>query len=119
LNLGPWTVASTWVYASGNAYTAPESQYFLEMLDGEIVSYIHVGDKNSNRLPDYHRLDLSLSRKFENESMATEMGLSVFNVYNHKNIWYRQYNLNTIPISVTDVTMLGFTPTLFVQFNLK
>ncbi len=119
LNLGPWTFASTWVYASGNAYTAPESQYFLEMLDGEIVSYIHVGDKNSNRLPDYHRLDLSLSRQFKGELVDSEVGLSVFNVYNHKNVWYRQYNLNTIPISITDVTMLGFTPTLFVQFNLK
>ena len=56
LNIGVWNFAATWVYASGKAYTAPESQYFLEMLDSEMVSYIHVSDKNANRLPDYRFL---------------------------------------------------------------
>ena len=118
-NWGPWIFAATWVYASGKAYTAPESQYFLEMLDGENVSYIHVSDKNANRLPNYQRLDLSASRKFESDHWSTEVGLSVFNAYNHKNIWYREYNLDTTPVTITDAVMLGFTPTVFVNINLK
>ncbi len=119
LNLGKWTFAATWVFASGKAYTAPESQYFIPMLDGEVYSYIHVSDKNANRLPDYQRLDLSGSRRFESESWAMEVGLSIFNVYNHKNVWYREYNLETTPVTVTDAVLLGFTPTAYVQFNLK
>jgi ferric enterobactin receptor len=117
--LGVYTFAATWVYATGSPYTAPESQYFVPLLDGSTQSYIHVSDKNSLRLPDYHRLDLSVSRKFESNRWATEVGLSIFNAYNHKNIWYRDYNLDTTPITVTDVLMLGFTPTIFAQFNLK
>jgi hypothetical protein len=118
-NWGVYSFAATWVYASGSPYTAPESQYFIPLLDGEVNSYIHVSDKNANRLPDYHRLDLSASRKFESDNWATEIGVSIFNTYNHKNVWYRDYNLNTTPITITDVVMLGFTPTVYIQMNLK
>jgi len=116
---GVYTFAATWVFASGSPYTAPESQYYIPLLDGERYSYLHVSDKNANRLPDYHRLDLSASRRFSWGSWSTEVGLSIFNVYNHKNVWYRDYNLDTVPIAITDVLMLGFTPTLYIQMNLK
>ena len=116
---GVYTFAATWVFASGCPYTAPESQYFIPLLNGEVNSYIHVSDKNANRLPDYHRLDLSASRRFESEHWATEIGASLFNAYNHKNVWYRDYNLDTLPITVTDVLTLGFTPTIYLQMNLK
>jgi len=116
---GVYTFSATWVFASGNPYTSPESQYFIPLLDGEVNSYIHVSDKNANRLPNYQRLDLSASRKWESEYWATEIGVSVFNAYNHKNVWYKDYNLDTSPITVTDVMMLGFTPTIYVQMKLK
>ena len=116
---GIYTFAATWVYATGSPYTAPASQYFVPLLDGSTQSYIHVSDKNALRLPAYQRLDISASRKFESEKWAIDVGLSVFNAYNHKNIWYRDYNLDTTPITITDVLMMGFTPTIFAQFNLK
>jgi len=117
--LGVWTLAATWVFASGSPYTSPESQYYIPLLDGTSQSYIHVSDKNANRLPDYHRLDISGSRKWESDYWETEIGVSIFNLYNHKNIWYRDYNLDTVPVSITDVTMLGFTPTIYIQMKLK
>lgn len=116
---GVWSFSATWVYASGKAYTAPESQYFIPLLNGDVYSYIHVSDKNANRLPDYQRLDLSVSRKYESQNWETEIGISIFNAYNHKNVWYREYNLDTTPITVTDAVMLGMTPTLYLQMKLK
>ena len=116
---GPWTLSSTWMYATGNAYTAPESQYFLEMLDGEQLSYIHVGEKNTYRLPDYQRLDLSLSRKFESEKFVWNTGLSIYNVFNQYNVSYRDYDLDVSPIIVSDVLMLGFIPTLSIKVTLR
>ncbi len=118
-NWGVYTFAATWVYATGSPYTAPESQYFVPLLNGETQSYIHVSDKNSLRLPDYQRLDISASRKFESERWATQVGVSIFNAYNHKNVWYRDYNLDATPITITDVLMMGLTPTIFLQMNLK
>ena len=114
------------MFASGQPYTSPESQYYLDLLNGESYSYIHVSDKNANRLPDYHRMDVSASRIFypvdnwdkrKENSYHGEYGLSIFNLYNNKNIWYREYDLNVTPILVTDVSMLGFTPTVFLKIN--
>ena len=116
---GVWSLAATWVFASGNPYTAPESQYYVPLLDGSTESYIHVSEKNAYRFPDYHRLDISGSRKWSSDNWETEVGLSVFNLYNNKNVWYKEYNLDTVPITITDVTMLGFTPTIYIQMKLK
>ncbi len=119
LSLRKWDLSATWVYATGKAYTVPESQYYLQFKDGTRKSYIHISDKNSYRLPDYHRLDLSLSRSFETRSTRYVMGLSIFNLYNNNNTWYRQFNLDTVPVAVTDVTMLSVTPTVYFQVYSK
>jgi outer membrane cobalamin receptor len=114
---GNWNFSASWIYSTGLPYTAPESQYFITLLDGEQQSYIHVSKKNAYRLPDYHRLDVSVSLKFKNNSFDGEFGLSVFNVYNRKNIWYKKYDLTVSPIEVTNVSMLGLIPTLFIKLN--
>ncbi len=119
LSKGKWNFSATWVYASGRAYTSPESQYYLQMLDGSVQSYIHVSGKNANRLPAYHRMDVSVSRRFESERAKFDVGASVFNLYNNQNIWYKEYTLDVSPILETNVVMLGFTPTLYLQLYLR
>ncbi len=114
-SIGNWDLSATWVYATGKAYTAPESQYYIELLDGSEQSYIHVSDKNAYRLPAYHRLDLSISRSLITNSAKYVFGFSIFNLYNNTNIWYRKYDLDTQPVAVTNVAMLGITPTIYFQ----
>ncbi len=114
-SIGNWDLSATWVYATGKPYTAPESQYYLELLDGNSQSYIHVSEKNTYRLAAYHRLDASISRSFYTDSNKFVLGFSIFNLYNNQNVWYRQYDLDTQPITVTDVKMLGVTPTVYLQ----
>jgi len=116
-DIGSWNFSANWIFATGQPYTSPESQYFITLLNGETVSYIHVSDKNVSRLSDYHRLDVSAAYKFKNKSLSGEFGLSVFNLYNQKNVWYKQYDLDVTPITITDVTMLGITPTVFFKIN--
>ncbi len=115
LALGKWDVSATWVFASGKAYSAPESQYYLRLLDDRSQGYIHISDRNAHRLSDYHRLDLSVSRNFETSAFDYVIGFSVFNVYDRNNYWYRQFNLDTAPVSISDVSMLGMTPTVFFR----
>ncbi len=112
-----WNVSATLIYATGKPYTAPISQYSLVLLDSTAYSYTHVSGQNAYRLPDYQRLDLSVSKKFRLEESSLNVGISLFNVYNHVNISYYQYNLNTQPIIVTAVTGLGFLPSVFVQYE--
>jgi hypothetical protein len=49
-----WSFAAIWVYGTGNAITIPVSYYYI---DGNFVT--EYGDRNSFRMPPYHRLDLS------------------------------------------------------------
>jgi TonB dependent receptor/CarboxypepD_reg-like domain/TonB-dependent Receptor Plug Domain len=49
-----WTVSAIWVYGTGNAVTLPVSYYFI---DGQFVTEYE--DRNSFRMPAYHRMDLS------------------------------------------------------------
>ena len=101
--LGRWTLTGGWVYGSGKPYTVPEAQYPITLLDGRTLNYIHVGSKNGERLPAYHRLDLAASRRFEVREFFYEVNLSVFNVYGRNNVWYRQFDLTDLPMLVTDV----------------
>lgn len=113
-----WSVSSTFMLASGKPYTRPEAQYAITLLDGRDQSYIHVGDKNGVRLPAYHRLDASVHYRFPVGTSSVDLGLSVFNVYNRRNVWYREFDLTQSPYLTTDVAFLGTTPNLSVRVDL-
>lgn len=51
-----WTFSAIWVYGTGNAITIPVSYYFI---DGNFIT--EYGERNSFRMPPYHRLDLSVT----------------------------------------------------------
>jgi hypothetical protein len=119
LQLGLWTFSGLAVYGSGQAYTAPESRYTLTLLDGATESYIHVGAMNGARLPAYQRVDLAVTRRFKLGGYVMDANASVINALNHRNVWYRRFDLSQNPMVVTDVTTLGFTPSLGLSFSRK
>lgn len=117
--LGEWTLSSSFTYGSGTPYTIPESQYPLRLLDGTEFNYIHVGDKNAFRLPSYERLDLSANRRFESARWYLDLNASLFNVLGRNNVWYRQFDLTDVPLAITDVTSLGFTPSIGISIGIR
>lgn len=119
--IGKWDLSATWIYATGKPYTAPEGTYELTLLDGTSYDFIHVSNKNAYRLPDYHRLDISGKYNFKIGSSKASLGLSIFNVYNHENIWYKQFDNDdeTGQLIETGITKLGFTPNLSFRVYLK
>jgi hypothetical protein len=81
---------------------------------------------NPERLDAYHRMDatISFNHLFSNGS-ALEASLSIFNLLDRDNVWYRTYDFNfdetrTIPrlspVAV-DVLDLGFQPSFKVQYS--
>ena len=117
-----WSFSLTWLFASGRPYTAPDGAYTLNLLNGTTQMYIDFGTKNSSRLPAYHRMDLSVNYHFRNAETKNEwgnIGLSVFNVYNRRNIWYKEYQIIDGNVIETDKLFLGFTPNLTVTLKLK
>ncbi len=78
---------------------------------GDFEPYLITGDRNLGRLPYYHRLDLSLTKKIKLFFTQIELGLSAINIYNRKNLFY--YDKTT----GKEVNMLPFllTGTLKVE----
>jgi len=77
--------AANWVYSTGNPVTFPVGRYEY----GNMIVPIY-SDRNDYRLPDYHRLDLSVTYKFgvdKTRGLKSELNLSIYNVYNRKNTW--------------------------------
>jgi hypothetical protein len=47
-------------------------------------------ERNGYRMPDYHRMDLSITLKSKekpNKRLSSELNLSIYNVYNRHNPW--------------------------------
>ncbi|MCU0391725.1 MAG: TonB-dependent receptor, partial [Thermoflexibacter sp.] len=118
-NIGRWTLSGTWVYATGKPYTAPIGGYELTLLDGSKQSYVSVGDKNSFRLPNYHRMDLAFTYHFKIDKAKAEAGITFFNVYNRTNVRYKEFEVIDNQIYETNVNLLGFTPNFFFNFKLR
>jgi hypothetical protein len=121
-----WTFASNWIFATGRPYTAPSGAYSITLLDGTTQDFFTVTSKNSVRLPDYHRLDVSATYKLlmgrADDKRRRELGtlsFSLFNLYNHRNIWYKQFAIEDGKIIETNIYYLGITPNLTLSFRLR
>jgi ferric enterobactin receptor len=113
-----FTFSGNWVYATGKPYTEPTGSDEVTMDNGRTMYVPIFGTKNGIRLPDYHRLDLSASYEFvKRENQQARMGVSVFNVYKHKNVWRRDYHILEGDILSTDVNYLGLTVSAFVNVD--
>jgi len=77
-----WVVNATWVYYSGQAFTAPSAKYELEH---NWVYYY--AERNGYRAPATHRLDVSATwTKVTPKTHTTrEWSFSIYNLYNRKN----------------------------------
>lgn len=118
--MGRWDFSATWIYATGRPYTSPDGGYSITLLDGVESDYITTSAKNSNRLPDYHRFDVGMTCNFNPHSDGSDrgsIGLSLFNVYGRKNVWYKEYQIEDGSVYEVDKNYLGFTPNL--TFTLK
>jgi hypothetical protein len=88
--------SAIWLYSTGAPYTAPIGAYRFTLLDSTMDRYyMQISDKNAYRLPDYHRLDLSLAWKLHFGSrFRARLTMGLFNAYNHENILERTYSVN-------------------------
>jgi ferric enterobactin receptor len=113
-----WNFGATWVYTTGRPYTAPEGGYQLSLLDGTQSDYINVSIKNGNRLPAYHRMDLTATYNFYvGYDSPMSISISLFNIYNRKNVWYKEYEIIEDEVIETPVHYLGFTPNINITYR--
>ena len=114
-----WDFSATWIYASGKPYTAPEGGYQVTLLDGTTQDFLNVSAKNAYRLPDYHRLDIAATYNFLLGKAPSTFGISLFNLYNRANVWYKEFEIINNQVISTDVNYLGITPNLTLGVKLR
>lgn len=119
--LGNLDFSATWIYSTGRPYTAPLGGYTLELADGSTETYFAVSDKNNFRLPDYHRLDLAASFRFDtfgSRGRSQSIGVSLFNAYNRKNVSAKKFEVVDGQILESNINYLSITPnvTLSLRF---
>ncbi|MBK8882076.1 MAG: TonB-dependent receptor [Bacteroidales bacterium] len=77
------SASATWIYATGLPVTFPTGRAVV----GNAIIPIY-SNRNDYRMPDYHRLDLSVTFKGRaDKKWHDELNLSVYNVYNRHNAW--------------------------------
>lgn len=116
-----WEFSGRWNFGSGFPFTQVQGYYeYFSFQEGINFDYtttngdmgILFADLNQGRLPTYHRLDLDVKRRFFfSENMNLEIDLSVTNVYNRKNIFYKNI------ITGEDVYQLPIMPSLGFTFS--
>lgn len=91
-----WRVSTTFYYNTGRPVTLPELKY--ELNNNQLIYY---SDRNKYRLPDYHRLDISITLDQNlnlRQKWKGSWTLSVINVYGRKNaysVFYAQQDPRT------------------------
>lgn len=113
------TVSGNFIFATGDTYTPALSYY---MFEGEKTTYY--GNRNSARVPAYHRLDFSLTlgrkvipgKVYKNESSWV---FSVYNVYANKNPYSINFRQNEDTGRNEAVKVYLFTIVPSVTYNFK
>ena len=117
-SIGKWTITITGLISSGRVFTPDNNLMIRENENANYTLQAEPGKRNSKRLPIVQRFDLSLNRSTYFMEKNLNIGISIFNVFNRRNVSHRSYNLFVDPFISTDVIMLGFTPTISIQLGL-
>lgn len=112
-----WEFNAVFIYQTGQPVTFPVSQYEYE--DQNIPNY---GNRNTNRLFDFHHLDLSATltpKKSSNRRRKGEWVFSIYNVYNCKNAASLNFaeNENTGINEAKRLSIFGIIPSVSYQFK--
>ena len=112
-----WSFGAAFVYQTGRPVTYPNGQYEYEGLS--IASY---SERNADRLPSYHRFDISATyvpNKKPNNRWKGEWVFGIYNVYNRKNAASISFGQNkeTGANEATRTAIFGIVPS--VTYNFK
>jgi len=112
-------LSSTWVFSTGNPTSYPIAKYDVQ---GNTIYYY--ADRNSNRIPDYHRLDLSLTydfKKNDRRKFKQSLNFSIYNVYARRNAYSVTFRQNEDNPNVSEATRLSIIgsviPSITYNFN--
>lgn len=126
-----WKLGVNFIYASGQPLTIPSSAYYTNLLPdwGDIQNpygssnqyNLYPGAINSFTLPDYIRMDLSLTYEKNYETWTLAPYLQIFNIGNRKNTWFIVYDHDEVDgkiiQTIEKANMLPLLPSIGVNIK--
>ena len=109
-----WTLNASWVFNTGQAFTAPSGKYQIE--DNWVYYY---AERNGYRAPDYHHLDVSAVWNKRYKRSTHEWVFSIYNLYNHYNPFIINFEdgENGARTRAKQYSLFGIVPS--VAFNIR
>jgi hypothetical protein len=116
-----WSFGANFAYITGVPYTVPAQKY---VFDGIAYPQTIPGTRGNIRVPDYHRLDISATKKNKKALFGkgtSEWVFSVYNLYNRKNpfsIYTRPNEDNSVKTEAVQLSIIGsFVPAVTYNFS--
>lgn len=110
-----WELGILFKLGTGFPYTQASGSFEYEVL-GEPRDRRIIFDKiNGVRYPDYHRLDVSITRHYFFQAWQMDLALNIVNVYNRKNIFYYVWDFDKNPAERDEVPLFPFLPSIGVS----
>lgn len=105
---------AVWAFATGNPITLAGAKFTYQSANGEVKRNVFVYTSvNGYRLPNYHRLDASLTAQFGKKNLRHLVQFSVYNAYNRANPFYRYVDTSgDKKTNAVDYTLLPILPGL-------
>jgi hypothetical protein len=114
-----WTLSTNWIFATGNPTSYPLAKYDVQ---GNPVYYY--SSRNSDRIPDYHRLDISFNYDFKKNAqrkVKQSLNFSIYNLYARRNaysVYFKQNKDNPNKVEATRLSIIGsMIPSVTYNFN--
>ena len=113
-----WSASTEWVFYSGAPSTFPVGRFNYK--DRWVPVY---SSRNEDRLPDYHRMDLSLTyrtkRRMAEKRWSAEWNLSLYNAYSRHNAWSIAFTYSKKDEEAQSAKIYLFTIIPSVSCNIK
>jgi hypothetical protein len=84
------TASATFVYGSGDLRWLPNGRFSFQDVSGAQLNFVvpSYGERNTFRLPAYHRLDLGLVWKFFPKWGESDLTFNIVNAYDRRNAFF-------------------------------
>jgi hypothetical protein len=106
-----WEFKVRWVYAGG----APYTPFDYEASKEAGVGIWDLSRTNSERLPDYHSMNIRIDKRFYFSTSSLLLYLSVWNVYNRENV--ASYYWNEVTNELDSQTQWSTLPVIGIEYE--